>query len=255
MRILLVSIATFCWAAWLVSARAAPPGFPISPRPSLVGLVFEDGDGDGIPNGPYDRPLAGMEVRLEAPCADETRLYRATVSDEEGHYQFANVGRGCYRVRALAPVGYRETIPGGQEVQMAWGDGVLQQHVALARPGHVVGVVFQDVNGNGLQEAGEEGIPDISVRLYEDTNGDESLDAGDVLAGSATTEQVEGAFAFLDRLPGRYLLTITLPAGFVATTPHVQAFLLITGEAGGELLYYFGLRPADSPLDAFAPAR
>lgn len=254
MRILLVSIATFCWAAWLASAHAAPSNFLASPRASLVGLVFEDGDGDGIPNGPYDRPLAGIEVRLEAPCADETRLYRTTVSDEAGRYQFANVGRGCYRVRTLAPAGYLETVPGGQEVQMVWGDGVVQRHAALVRPGHIVGVVFQDVNGNGFQEAGEEGIPDISVQLYEDTNGDGNLDADDVLAGIAATDRTEGAFAFMDRVPGRYLLTIAPPSGFVATTPDVQAFLLITGEAGGELLYYFGLRPADSPPRTFAHA-
>ncbi len=255
MRILLVSIATFCWTAWLVSARAAPSNPLAFPRASLVGLVFEDGDGDGIPNGPYDRPLAGIEIRLEAPCTDETRLYRAAMSDEEGRYQFANVGRGCYRLRALAPAGYRETITGGREVQMAWGDDVVQQHVALARPGHIVGVVFQDADGDGLQEAGEEGLPDISVHLYGDTNGDGGLDASDVLAETTTTDQAEGAFVFMDRLPGRYLLTVTLPPGFIATTPDVQAFLLITGEAGGELLYYFGLRPADPPLDALADAR
>ncbi|MCC7354071.1 MAG: hypothetical protein IT330_09960 [Anaerolineae bacterium] len=247
-RILLVCVTSFSWVAWPALGRAAPSGPLASPRSSLTGLVFEDGDGDGVPGGPYDRPLSGIEVRLEAPCGSEPRLYLIAESDEDGRYRFTKVGRGCYCLHALAPVGYLETVPGGQEVQMAWGDGIVQQHAALARPGHVIGVVFEDANGNGLQEAGEEGIPAVSVQLYRDANGDGALDTNDVLAGVATTDRAEGAFAFVDRLPGRYLLTVTPPSGLVFTAADVQAFLLITGQAGGELLYYFGLRPAVPPL-------
>ena len=247
-QILLACFATLNWGAWLAPARVALTDLFASPRSSLTGFVFADGDGDGVFGSMYDQPLPGVEVRLEASCGGSPNLYRATVTDEEGRYEFARVGRGCFCVRALAPSGYLETTPVGEEIQMTWGDGVIQHHVGLALPGHIIGIVFDDANGNGFQDADEAGMADVPVHLYGDTNNDGTLDAGDVLSGTATTDPAEGAFAFVDRLPGRYLLALTLPPGFVATTADVQAFLLVTGESGGELLYFFGLRQIDAPL-------
>lgn len=252
---ILLFLATFSWVAWPLSVEAAFSSLLATPNSVVSGFVFADGDGDGKFSGPFDRPLAGVEVRLAAPCGGEPRLYRSAMSDEEGYYRFAGVGRGCFSLRALAPEGYVEVSPRPCEVRLTWSDEGFRYDLGLAQPGHIVGVVFEDANGNGLQDAGEEGLADVLMNLYQDANGNEALDAEDALLATARTEPREGAFAFQGYLPGRYLLAVTPPQGFTATTPAVQGLLLVTGEAGGDLLYYFGLRRADLPPRAAVATR
>jgi hypothetical protein len=245
-RVRLFFVAVLSWTVCLSSVHASP-AIPLgsSRFSSVVGTVFEDGDGDGVPGGPFDRALGGIEVRLGAPCGREPLLYQIALADEAGHYRFDKVGRGCYGLRASAPAGYLATNSVTNEVRMSWGDEPVRHDIGLVLPGHVVGVVFDDANGNGIQDANEDGLANVAVDLYNDLNHDGILDASDVLSGTTTTEQVEGAFAFLERLPGHYLLAVEPPSGFVATTANIQAFLLVTGQGGGDLLYYFGLRRAN----------
>ena len=50
------------------------------------------------------------------------------------------------------------------------------------------GVKYYDNNGNGVRDAGERGLADWEIRAYRDTNGNQLLDDGDVLAATATTK-------------------------------------------------------------------
>jgi len=244
---ILLFLAVFPWATLLPPDGAVFSSLSAAPRAAVGGFIFEDGDGDGKAAGPFDRPLSGVEVRLGAPCGTEPLLYRSVISDEEGRYQFLAVGRGCFCIHVLAPEGYLETAPRPCAVRTSWDEGITRHDLGLARPGHIVGVVFEDANGNGIQDANEGGLADVVTHLHRDADGDGNLDAEDALLESTRTEPNEGAFAFLGYLPGRYLLAVIPPPDFTATTPAVQGFLLVTGSAGGELLYYFGLRRTDLP--------
>ncbi|MEL6610904.1 MAG: CSLREA domain-containing protein, partial [Bacteroidota bacterium] len=75
--------------------------------------------------------------------------------------------------------------------------------------------VFNDRNGDGVQDAGEGGLE--SVTLFLDANGNDELDAGEQ---SATTD-ASGAYDLTDILAGTYTVkvdTTTVPEGFVLTT-------------------------------------
>ncbi|HSH01915.1 MAG TPA: SdrD B-like domain-containing protein [Anaerolineae bacterium] len=95
--------------------------------------------------------------------------------------------------------------------------------------------VWQDENNNSLQDAGENGIPNVSVYLYYDNNGDGLLDANDMLITSTVTD-ANGNYLF-DLLPnGNFLVTTNdpdtddppnfdpdVPTGYNYTTPEVVA--------------------------------
>lgn len=74
--------------------------------------------------------------------------------------------------------------------------------------------VWYDINGNGLQDAGEPGIQGITVKLYADNNADNIPDGA---ALATTTTNASGAYSFTNFCTGRYIITVTLPNGYVNT--------------------------------------
>jgi len=64
--------------------------------------------------------------------------------------------------------------------------------------------VWNDLNRNGLQDAGEPGLPNVTVAIYT---------AGGTLAGSTVTDS-DGRYLFAELLPGDYYLQFTAPAGY-----------------------------------------
>ena len=56
--------------------------------------------------------------------------------------------------------------------------------------------MFDDVGNDGTYNAGTDlGIPNISVNLYEDTNGNGVIDAGDALVATTSTD-ANGLYSF-----------------------------------------------------------
>ena len=70
----------------------------------------------------------------------------------------------------------------------------------------VVGVIFADRNGNGLQDAGEPGVPDVELHFEE---------------GTSLVSDLEGKYSFCGLIPTTHVLKVdptTLPAGARLTT-------------------------------------
>ena len=73
--------------------------------------------------------------------------------------------------------------------------------------------VWNDLNNNGTQDAGEPGVAGVIVKLYADNNTDGVAD-GTAIA-TATTD-ANGIYSFTGRVPGSYVVGITTPAGYTA---------------------------------------
>ena len=68
--------------------------------------------------------------------------------------------------------------------------------------------VFNDINNNGLLDAGELGIAGVSVNLYQDVNGNGTLETGtDTLIGTTTTD-ASGFYRFDFLFSGTYIVQI-----------------------------------------------
>jgi hypothetical protein len=77
--------------------------------------------------------------------------------------------------------------------------------------GMIFGQVFSDLNNNGVLDAGESGISNVTV--YLDLNNSGSYVAGDP---TATTDN-QGYFHIADVAPGTYTLRQIVPSGYTAT--------------------------------------
>ncbi|WP_322487155.1 SdrD B-like domain-containing protein, partial [Chloroflexus sp.] len=65
--------------------------------------------------------------------------------------------------------------------------------------------VWNDLNANGIAEAGEEGVSGVTVRLYR---------SDDTLVGTVVTGS-DGSYLFTDLPPGNYYIEFGLPEGWV----------------------------------------
>jgi hypothetical protein len=80
--------------------------------------------------------------------------------------------------------------------------------MALPPTGSIGDFVWNDMNRNGIQDAGEPGIDVVTVKLF-------SLPTPALLAQTATSPN--GFYLFSGLLPGDYLVEFTLPAGYSFT--------------------------------------
>ncbi|WP_299881447.1 SdrD B-like domain-containing protein [uncultured Cocleimonas sp.] len=75
-------------------------------------------------------------------------------------------------------------------------------------------LIWNDVNGDGVKQAGESGIPGVTIQIYDDIDGDGNIDNGgsynntDRLLATDTTD-ANGNYKFNGLLPGDYIIVIT----------------------------------------------
>lgn len=98
----------------------------------------------------------------------------------------------------------------------------------------ILGIKFNDLNADGIRQANEPGLANIPILLESatSTNGVFNAGTGEV----STTTDANGAFSFINLVPGNYVLTETaIPAGFRATTPNPLA--VTVGNANANVFF------------------
>ena len=99
---------------------------------------------------------------------------------------------------------------GGQQLTAS---ATAQVCVQLSGPPptpHIGDFVWNDVNNNGVQDTGEAGIPNVTVRLLDCS--------GNMLA--STTTDASGHYGFAVASAGNYIVQFVAPAGFTFSLPY-----------------------------------
>lgn len=182
--------------------------------------VWADLDQDGLQDA-GEPGIDGVTVELYDGSNNllDTRTTRA------GSYLFSNLEEGDYRVKVVAPAGYSVATQDagtddavdsdvatsdGRTAVISLGPGESRLHVdaGLIPPGvgEIGDRVWEDEDGDGLQDAGEPGIGGITLRL---------LTVGGAEVASTTTAG-DGSYSFENVLPGSYKLRPEAP-GWGAT--------------------------------------
>ncbi|MFP4654363.1 MAG: SdrD B-like domain-containing protein [Methanohalobium sp.] len=180
--------------------------------------VWGDLNGNGIQNE-GEPGIQGLTVELYN-CSDDT-LVSSTITDENGYYNFT-VTPGEYYVKFFSD-GYEFTLQdqgaddtadsdanstGETEcVTLASNETNYTVDAGLYQPASIGDYVWEDMDGDGVQNDGDTGIDNVTVELYNCN--------GDFLATTTTNET--GYYNFTDLAPGDYYVNFTAPPGYEFT--------------------------------------
>ncbi|MCB9388204.1 MAG: hypothetical protein H6512_01030 [Acidimicrobiia bacterium] len=165
---------------------------------SIGDTVFDDTDGDGVQD-PGESGVPGVIVVLEQIVDGERVEVATTVTDSNGEYVFDELAPGEYCLKFYVPAGMGvspadqgsddaadsdgvadgtitidgvtytvvktpvTTIVAGEN-DMSWDQGVFT-------PGSIGDTVFDDADGDGVQDPGESGVPGVIVVLEQIVDG------------------------------------------------------------------------------------
>ncbi len=210
---------------------------------NLGNTVWYDQNNDGTKQ-PTESGISAATVKLYADANNDNvadgAAIATTTTDANGLYNFANLAPGNYIVGVNIPAGYAVvTTNGGDpdnntdndnngtntsvagEVRSAavtltaglepttdgdGNNGNLTVDFGFKGTGSIGDFVFNDLNGNGVQDAGEAGIPNATVVLTY-PNG----------TTVTTTTDANGNYNFPNLAPGSYSVTFTTPSGLTAS--------------------------------------
>jgi len=157
----------------------------------------------------------------------------STLTDVDGGYAFVDLQVGDYEVQEILPSGWEvsTTFSDSQTVTVFSGVESLARDfanfdVAASAPGSVSGAVWNDVNGNGLREAGDLGLSGWTV--FVDMDADGILDAGEPQATSAA----DGSYSIANISAGTVNIYVQPTVGWRATAPvtNSRSIALKSGE-------------------------
>ncbi len=170
---------------------------------SISGSAFLDSNGNGVKDAD-DSAQAGWNIQL----SQDGSVVNATTSGEDGAYVFQNLAPGKYTVSEVAQEGWAVSTPseGSYSIDLQNAD-VTGKDFGNRGDLTISGQKYYDINGNGVQDSDEPGIPGGDVSLVKD---------GKVIANTTTDDS--GMYSFKGILPGTYTINDPVPSGLVLTT-------------------------------------
>ena len=173
---------------------------------SITGVVFDDRNGNFV-HDTGEPPLVGAAVMLAGSGV--------TVTDAAGYYWFTGLAPGAHLVTLTPPAGYHSILPVARTVNVAVGVTAVVDY-PMIEPGVIQGVVFDDVNSNGRQDAGEPGLAGVMVSRSD---------------GPFATTGADGAYRFTGVAAGVYTLAAGVSPGYVASGARTRTISLAPGGA------------------------
>ncbi len=182
---------------------------PAQGNGSITGMVYIDTNKNGVyDNGELTSP--NVILTLAGPVT-------ATVTTTQtGSYTFSNLPLGTYQVSitnqstttsASVSVTLSTTSPTATA-----NFGINSTNLTITPSGSpapgsgtISGVVYNDLNKNGVQDTNEQGYPNATISLQGTQT-------------ATTTTSQSGSYTFSNLLQGLYGVSITLPSGYQATT-------------------------------------
>lgn len=195
-------------------------------KASVGDRIWLDTNGDGV----QDAGEPGVSNVLVTLYNSAGTAVRYTYTDVNGLYLFTDVAVGTYTVGVSLPPAFifspnngvisgaanSDIIPATGRTasftvnagdQIRYVDAGIKSQVSVN--GSIGDFVWNDLNKNGIQEAGEPGIAGVTVRLLNSvTNA--------VIA--TTTTDITGKYIFNDVPAGNYKVDFVSPAGYTITT-------------------------------------
>ncbi|HEY0685361.1 MAG TPA: SdrD B-like domain-containing protein [Steroidobacter sp.] len=186
---------------------------------ALRGTVFFDRDGNGA-NGGSDTALNGVTLTLTGTDATGAAVNLMAVTNATGAFSFDDLiapNASGYTLTESQPAGYDngQITSGSQGGSVSQGlnrvsgilltSGSVAVDYLFAELGMPIsGIVYRDASRNGVKEASEPGIANVTMTLRDSLNA--------VIA--TTTTAADGTYSFGSHPGGSYTVEQAQPAGF-----------------------------------------
>ena len=159
---------------------------------NLTGVVYKDVNGNGSYDKGIDQPLSNVEIRLVNRITGENHI---SLTNSSGYYRISNIFPGIYEITA-----YNQSFEIHNNSIVFLAPGKNYYNITEPKPAGVKGVVYNDRNGNGSYDKGEE-MEGVNVKIiYTRTN---------TTVSTMITNET-GYYEFVDLVPGKYRLNTTL---------------------------------------------
>ena len=165
-------------------------------RGALHGRKYDDQNGNGTQDA-GEPGLPGWTIVL----LTSNGVYQTTVTDQNGNYWFTNLPFDDYIVREVPQFGWMQTeprLPTVYNVVLGPNQRVIDgldfgNQKEQFESGSIHGTKYHDQNGNGVQDAGEPGLPDWRI----------CIEGADGVVHCTITD-ADGNYWFMGLFPGKY---------------------------------------------------
>lgn len=153
------------------------------------------------------------------------------VSDESGSFKFTKLLPGEYYLSAILQEGFQfarnidlddresiilsESAPLSKTLSLSMGENKVACDIGIGALGKLGDFVWLDIDEDGMQDAGEPGLPNIMVRLYQ---------KGQLT--NETTSDAYGRYSFEKIYPGAYTVEVSIPRGLLPTKQQKEFHLV-----------------------------
>jgi len=200
--------------------------------------VFDDLNANGIQDD-GEPGLPGITVILRNAYGEPVQ---ETQTDSDGLYSFDLIEPGFYYVEVQTEPEYlySDIVDSGNQMTPANNTGFGESPTVEFVPGTVVddwiaavyqpvsigNRVWNDLDGDGLQDSSEPGMPDVTAIL---------VDGSGIELMEMNTDE-DGYYLFDELTPGNYAVKFNIPEEYIFT-PLAKPFYSITSPADGSLAY------------------
>ena len=194
---------------------------------SIAGVVFDDADDDGSRDA-GEAGLANVRVYIDANgnALFDSGTEQNMLTASDGSYAFTKLLSGTYNVRSVVATGRRSTAPinNVRTINLQTNQASTNNLFGHTARAAVSGYLFNDRNGNGLDDSGEEELN--GWRVYLDLNGNGQLDTSEPSQLTAIT----GSYTFRNLATGSYVVRLVPQSGWRSTNGDNRPVTLGSGE-------------------------
>ena len=198
----------------------------------------EDEEDDG------ESGISGVTVNL----LDSGRNVLTTVTtDANGYFSFSGIEGGTFYYVEITDTAGKLTDYYGTTAEAAAGELQVSNLTAnvdntveptepsfgYSANGAIGNTVFNDVNGDGDQDAGELGISGVTVKLYNDDDGDGIIDAGVDIVQATLVTDANGNYVFSGLGGTQYIVSVESPPAnfsYTGVSPRTDSDSSTTGQ-------------------------
>jgi hypothetical protein len=215
------------------ASTSTPMTQSVNAASSLAGYAYLDTNNDGVKQT-SEAGITGVWITLSGTNDLGAITPVSVQTSSTGTYSFANLRPGTYTISEATPAGYLDGIDtigtqGGTAGNDVLSNIVLSSGVNGANNNFgelknaVAGHTWRDMSGNGMT-SDDTLLSGVTVQLYQDRNGNGTLDSTDGSAIATTVSNASGAYAFLNLAANQYIVNEVVPSGYVRTIPYFSNY-------------------------------